>query len=180
MTDVACGFLSSDIQSIPSFREDVKKHMVNAITDLLDTGDGSQAKETALKAISYYTGNESAGSGTLTGRYIDVSVSIRLQEDELTKSQMYSLIEFVRSGIKQRSVCLQLFSDLAFVLGAHRTVRGHATLSTAPVYAYLFSFDGDLGLAKLAFHTGMDGKETNTADMSTALGCCAVQHGSSD
>lgn len=52
-----------------------------------------------------------------------------------------------------------MFSDMAFVVGADRTVKMQAALSTVPVYSYFFAFDGSLGLAKLAFHTEMDGKE---------------------
>jgi hypothetical protein len=57
-------------------------------------------------------------------------------------------------------VSLKLFSDLGFVLGADRTLKMQTLLSTAPVYSYLFSFDGLLGLAKLAFHTQFEGNET--------------------
>ncbi|PNF42928.1 Esterase FE4 [Cryptotermes secundus] len=52
---------------------------------------------------------------------------------------------------------IDLFSDLGFVLGADRALKMQTLLSAAPVYSYLFSFDGGLGLAKLAFHTQLEG-----------------------
>lgn len=50
---------------------------------------------------------------------------------------------------------------MAFVIGMDRTVNMQAALSTAPVYSYVFAFDGRLGLAKLVFHTEVEGKKIN-------------------
>ncbi|PSN38456.1 hypothetical protein C0J52_15620 [Blattella germanica] len=52
---------------------------------------------------------------------------------------------------------VDLFSDVAFVVGTHRTVTRHAEVSKSPVYMYLFSYDGILGLSKLAFNTNFKG-----------------------
>jgi hypothetical protein len=52
---------------------------------------------------------------------------------------------------------LKLFSDLGFVLGTYRTLKMLVFFSDAPVYSYLFSFDGGLGLSKLVFRTNFEG-----------------------
>jgi hypothetical protein len=43
---------------------------------------------------------------------------------------------------------LQLASDTWFVNDIHKTVKLQAARSTAPVYYYKFSFDGELGFLK--------------------------------
>jgi hypothetical protein len=43
---------------------------------------------------------------------------------------------------------LQMSSDCWFVAGIHTTVKLQAARSTAPVYLYQFSFDGELGFMK--------------------------------
>ncbi|KAJ4450087.1 hypothetical protein ANN_01494, partial [Periplaneta americana] len=47
-------------------------------------------------------------------------------------------------------VSTQCLSDMAYFIGADRTVKMQAPYSTAPVYYYYFEFDGQLGLTKRA------------------------------
>ncbi|KAJ9582240.1 hypothetical protein L9F63_003369, partial [Diploptera punctata] len=48
---------------------------------------------------------------------------------------------------------VDMFSDIAFVRGTVNAAKEHAQLSKSPLYLYLFSFDGDLGIVKLVTNT---------------------------
>jgi hypothetical protein len=68
--------LLSGIQAIPSLWEDLDKHVVSVITDLLNMDDARQADEIARMALSFYSGDEGVINRTIPAKYIDVSIRI--------------------------------------------------------------------------------------------------------
>lgn len=83
---------------------------------------------------------------------------ISVQEaDELVKMALSYYVGQHHVFEEHVTEVLDMFSDLAFVRGTVKTVRKHVELSHSPVYMYMFSYDGELGIIKTLLNTNMEG-----------------------